>query len=154
MTFLALLAAAAAVVGHPVDVRCVPASLWPDRVAAQIGPATRAYTWFDAGAPRFVVLSPDVCGYMALLAADPNDRRGSRLNGAGTRTREGEAALSFVHELEHVRLATRDEGAAECAALTGLPGVLARLGVRRPASLLAAAAALHYSKPAAYRTVC
>lgn len=153
--FPAVLAVALAIVGHPVDVRCATVYDWPDARAAQLGPATRAYTWFDAGRrPVYTLYGPETCGYMTLLVADPNDRIGSRLNGVGTRAREGQAALTFVHELEHQKLATLDEGVVECAAVNALPSVFALLGVRKPGPLLAAARALHFSKPAAYRTVC
>lgn len=152
--FLAVLAAAVAIVGHPVDVRCATVYDWPDRTAATLGAATRAYTRFSAGKPMFSLYGPETCGYMALLVADPNDRVGTRLNGPGTRAREGQAALTFVHELEHQKLATLDEGVVECAAVNALAAVFASIGVRKPGPLLAAARALHSSKPAAYRTVC
>jgi hypothetical protein len=153
MPWPALAALAVALVGHPVDVRCATVYEWPDRTAATLGASTRAYTWFDGQKrPTFTVYGPEVCGYMVLLVADPDDR--TRLNGAGARAREGQAALTFLHELEHQRLATQDEGVVECAAVSALPGLFESLGVRKPGPLLAAARAFHFAKPAAYRTVC
>jgi hypothetical protein len=152
--FPAVLAVALSIVGHPVDVRCGTVYDWPDQRAAALGTATRAYTWFLHGQPTYTLYGFETCGYMTLLVADPDDRVGSKLNGVGTRAREGQAALTFVHELEHQKLATQDEGVVECAAVRALPAVLASIGVRKPGPLLAAARALHDVKPAAYRTVC
>jgi hypothetical protein len=152
--FPAVLAVAIALIGHPTDLRCATVFDWPDQRAATLGPSTRAYTWFVAGKPTYTLYGPETCGYMALLVADPDDRVGSKLNGAGTRAREGQALLTFVHEAEHQALGTLDEGVVECAAMRALPAVLARIGVRKPARLLDAARAFHAGKPAAYRTVC
>jgi hypothetical protein len=155
MPWPALAAIALALVGHPVDVRCATVYDWPDTRAAALGSTTRAYTWFDRDhRPTYTLYGPETCGYMVLLVADPNDRLGSKLNGIGTRAREGQAALTFVHELQHQALSSQDEGAVECAAIRALPAVLASIGVRKPGPLLAAARALHFAKPPAYRTVC
>jgi hypothetical protein len=97
------------------------------------------------GQPTYTLYGFETCGYMTLLVADPDDRVGSKLNGVGTRAREGQAALTFVHELEHQKLATQDEGVVECAAVRALPAVLASIGVRKPGPLLAAARALHFA---------
>lgn len=152
--FPAVLAVAIALIGHPADIRCSTVYDWPDARATALGPNTRAYTWFVAGKPTYTLYGVETCGYMALLVADPNDLRGTKLNGPGTRAREGQAILTFVHEAEHQALETLDEGVVECTAIRALPAVLAKIGVRRPAPLLAAARALHAAKPAAYRAVC
>lgn len=154
MSFAAVLAALAfTFLGHAVDVRCATVQEWPDTIAQQLGPNTRAYTWFNHGVPEYTVYGPQSCGYMVLLVADPNDRQGSRLNGIDTRPREAYSALTFLHELEYYRVG-RDEGRAECDALHALPAFLKQLHVRAAGSLLAYAAAYHAAKPPVYRSVC
>lgn len=157
---IALLAAAALFVGHPVDVRC-PA--WPDPIAAELGPATRAYTWFDAGTPTYTAFRPDECADIERLLADPDGAVWAFWTFKGVRSpytepnvyAEGEAVLTFLHELEHQRLASRDEGIVECAAFRAMPGWLTSIGSLYSRGLMLQAATwLHVAKPAAYRAVC
>ena len=146
---------ASGVAGRNIEATCPTPDEWATHkfVRSTSGPIN-AFTWFSGdGRPLFMWLSPRACGMLVLLAVDPDDRHGSRLNGFGTRREQAAALLSLLHEAVHMS-GVRDEGEAECRAVRAIAGAALELGVVRAYVLEALALSVHRLKPPAYQEVC
>jgi hypothetical protein len=144
---------ASEVAGRPVEVRCGYVDDW-----RPMDPTWTAYTWWGSAAdPEYVVLSPQICWSLILLAVDPNNEVAGSLSSGNHSAvwRQGEAVITLAHEAVHMT-GMRDEGQTECRALDYIDLVITRFGVgeARAKDVREAALASHSVQPPAYRTAC